>query len=392
MKKYSYVKEFVCASSSCPDTCCKDWDMVIDEPTRKSYESHRELKDLIEQKDSAYIIKRDYNGYCKKYSYGLCSLHRDHGTDLLSDVCHFYPRIYRSVENSYIVSATMSCPEIAKLCLFSNNPFELIEEIEDTRLPTTANDLQALPGQEALAIHQHFLALSKRENTTAEEDLQLISTIINSLNYIDREKWGDALTYLDETSPHLITTPAAYQPLSSYQLLLALVNIISALKKPRINPRLLQTITEIEYLLQVRVNWEKVSVDSENTKLDQSKKLKEIYQAREAEINIILKRWLQGQIVGNFFPFNGLGDNIVDRKKILTVRFATVRLALLALYNLGNPSMNDIIRVIQSLSKHMDHLADPTFSLTLYKEFKWEQEAELQSLILGEKSLEVETA
>ena len=35
----SFYKEFRCVAGKCPDTCCKDWDIVVDESAYKFYES-----------------------------------------------------------------------------------------------------------------------------------------------------------------------------------------------------------------------------------------------------------------------------------------------------------------------------------------------------------------
>ena len=41
MKHYmpDFYKQFKCTADKCPDTCCKDWEIVIDEDTENFYKS-----------------------------------------------------------------------------------------------------------------------------------------------------------------------------------------------------------------------------------------------------------------------------------------------------------------------------------------------------------------
>jgi len=41
----------------------------------------------------------------------------------------------------------------------------------------------------------------------------------------------------------------------------------------------------------------------------------------------------------------------------------------------------ELVRVIQGLSRFLDHLADPTLSIKIYQEVGWLREARLRSLI-----------
>ena len=93
----------------------------------------------------------------------------------------------------------------------------------------------------------------------------------------------------------------------------------------------------------------------------------------------VLKRWLQAQLAMSGFPFGGFGDTLPERTLTLAIRFVTVRLGLMTTGM--PPAPEETLRVVQSLSRFMDHLADPTFSLMAYREAGWEDPARLRALV-----------
>jgi hypothetical protein len=83
------------------------------------------------------------------------------------------------------------------------------------------------------------------------------------------------------------------------------------------------------------------------------------------------------------FPFAGLGTTLEERTTIIGVRFAIVKLALMAEAKTcgGVPDEAAVIRIVQSLSRFLDHLADPTLSLQIFHEAGWVRAARLKALL-----------
>jgi hypothetical protein len=107
------------------------------------------------------------------------------------------------------------------------------------------------------------------------------------------------------------------------------------------------------------------------------------YKPHEAACQPILRRYLQAQMALALFPFAGLGTTLEQRITIIGVRFATIKLALMAeiVRAGGMPAEAEIIRAIYSISRFLDHLADPTLSLSIYQETGWIREARLRALV-----------
>jgi hypothetical protein len=111
-------------------------------------------------------------------------------------------------------------------------------------------------------------------------------------------------------------------------------------------------------------------------------KMTTLWQQHSASLQPSLRRWLQAQLSIAFFPFSGFGDNTSNRIAIIGVRLATLKLALMAELTLHQKVTDEsFTRIVQSLARFMDHLADPTFSLKIYGETEWLKLQRLRGLL-----------
>src|SRR5687768_14752127 len=135
----AFVARFSCLGDKCEDTCCKSWNMQVDDAMVERYRQQApELLDAVTTgHDGGHIMRRDEKtDYCVKFDNGLCSIHRDYGSDFLGDACHFYPRVTRRLGDKAVMTAALSCPEVARLSLFTDDAFLLGEGLA-ARLPAT---------------------------------------------------------------------------------------------------------------------------------------------------------------------------------------------------------------------------------------------------------------
>ena len=102
----SYYKSFVCIADNCPDSCCHEWDVEVDEATAACYRAMEgELgadlrKDLYEEDGRTYLRNRD--GRCPMWrADGLCRIQAELGHDALSNVCRQFPRLTRTMGISW---------------------------------------------------------------------------------------------------------------------------------------------------------------------------------------------------------------------------------------------------------------------------------------------------
>lgn len=380
------VSEFICTADKCVDTCCKHWSMQINSDMLELYKKDApELLAAVEQDaDGSFIMRKDkQTSYCVKFDDGKCGIQISHGEKFLGDACYFYPRITRAVGDSNIMSATMSCPEIARIALYGEQPFAL-EETEFSRLPQEIKNVlpDVLSPEDALSIHAVFIAATQDESASAERIFFRINSVSRSLQRLEKKDWARAVSMYFRLADESLPSPETNIN-DPFNLLHSLCGLVVASKKS-VSPRLQQTISEIEQALHVTLDWKNILINTSDESLVAYNNLHKLWQNEMQEVYApLLKRWLAAQLSSAFYPFSGLGNTLSARATIIGVRLAILRLALASAYgiNKGILYQDDVVRVVQSLSRFLEHLANPSFSLEIYGETGWDRESRMLGLL-----------
>lgn len=385
----AFLTRFACLGDTCEDTCCKSWDMQVDDATLSRYQQKAPelLTAVTEGQNSGHIMRRDpQSNFCVKFTDGLCGIHRDYGSDFLGDACHFYPRVTRRLSNAVVMTAVMSCPEITRLALFADDAFVLNGGAVD-RLPETLKDYapDGMEVADALAVHQAFLAAALDDTYPAAHNMARIISVAHSLAAFDSASWAMAVPfYLKSAHERLITAESS--DVDPFNLLHALMGIVSAVGAQN-RQRLLDTIEDMEKALHVELDWVGVGIRVTEDSVAAFAEMEDRWNGQyAAHYEPILRRWIAMQLSLALFPFAGFGKTAQDRVMIIGVRFATLRLALICACHIAGRAVDDAhtVRIIQSLSRALDHLADPELSLKIYEEPGWLRQARLRAL-MGDK-------
>lgn len=139
-----YFKEFQCIGGSCEDNCCVGWDVEIDKNTfhryrrekdpelarlfRRSIHENEEASD--EAIDYAIVTLEEHNRCPFLNEQNLCKIQAKLGHDALSNVCATFPRFTNQVDGVLEYSATVSCPEAARLILRNKDGIRFLEETQ----------------------------------------------------------------------------------------------------------------------------------------------------------------------------------------------------------------------------------------------------------------------
>ncbi len=380
------VSQFSCLGDKCEDTCCKGWSMQVDDATLARYRAEKpELLAAVEPDEGAasWIMRKDeQSGYCVKLEGGLCGIHKDYGEKFLGDACHFYPRVTRSLGDTTVMTATPSCPEIVRLMLAGEDMLAL-EPGDATRLPQTLKNYlpEDMSSDDALAAHRAFVNACADQSVTPERILLRAASASRSLELIAKKSWGQAAAFYIPNADARIPAAESNQA-DPFNLLHALSGLIVASRK-KMPPRLLQTVGDMERALAVKLDWEQVLIHTDDTSVAAYARLKKNWEQVRAQYDEPLRRYLAMQFSLALFPFAGLGANLSERITIIGVRLATVRLALMCSCAIEeiSPQSDTVVRVIQSLSRFMDHLGNPGFSLQIYAETGWTRESRLCGLL-----------
>ncbi len=384
IRQTSYVADFECLGADCADTCCKGWGMQLDVHTKEKYADKPDLMEAVSTGEAEWIMKRDpETDYCVKFDNGLCGIQAKYGEEYLGDACNFFPRITRHMGEQMIMTASLSCPEIARLALFTDNDTNWKESTID-RLPASLVDytIAEIGAEGGVNIHQAFIEACLVNNTNAERLLSRFLSVVHSLRMLDMNTWEAAVPFYLKTAD-LRLLPAEHSPNDPFNLLYALVGLVDA-SRPTPRPRLERTIKEMEIALDASFVKDPLRIQTSDNSYPAWHNMERRWRREWApELDIVLKRWLRAELSTNFFPFAGLGSSMVERCILIAVRFATVRLAIQSccVIHDGIPPEAEIIRVIQSLARFLGHLADPTLSLKIYEETGWTKEARLRALV-----------
>ena len=118
----SYYERFRCLASSCPDSCCKEWDVEVDEASAVYYRTLSgplgdRLRAVLKDTENGTVILQE-NCRCPMWREdGLCRIQAQLGEQALCRVCRDFPRISHDYGDFIELGLELSCPEAARLIL-----------------------------------------------------------------------------------------------------------------------------------------------------------------------------------------------------------------------------------------------------------------------------------
>jgi lysine-N-methylase len=334
-KHFRYVADFSCIADKCPDTCCSGWRITV-EPLQKSLYSQKapELLEYVLIDDNGDHMKMQ-SGQCSQLNHGLCYIHSNYGEDFLSDTCYFYPKKVVGLGKTTLVSAETSCPEIARLILTNDAPFELIDKpISRTPRDSIFYDLDERKEKQSLSVMSRFLDLAENKDVSAEYVMTRIIHIAQHLDLHPTHRW---LEIIDSLSMEDI------------------VYSVGADSNTDINP-----MDIVDCLKQLCTNtsekWQRL--------------IETIEHASRAEyffhkdINHAIKRFIGADMIRRMFPYGsekGLEQTVSEKAMISIILACFFREAIYARCTMQQtpPNQDTMISIFQTISKEINHLLFP---------------------------------
>ena len=123
VRKPAYYSEFRCLAGDCPDSCCHQWTVQIDEESRERYrnldgELGEALRGALTEEDGDTVLRNTPDGRCPMWRRdGLCRIQAELGESALSLVCREFPRLTHDYGTFTEKGLELSCPEAARLIL-----------------------------------------------------------------------------------------------------------------------------------------------------------------------------------------------------------------------------------------------------------------------------------
>lgn len=223
--KPEYYDEFKCLMGACHDTCCRDWEIVIDDASMKRFlKMPGAIGEKVRQSirtaaDGSNVFAARNKNCALLASDGRCSLQLQAGEDALSDICRSFPRHMEEYDSEREYTIDPACEEAARIILTtSKNKIitcedDLIEESDyddfDYFLYSTLNMLR-----------ENLLDRTYRYLEPGADSVPEVSVLSNSLLSLGKT-WQDQIdsdrVFEIDTSAEIVTsaeTSADSHPLS----------------------------------------------------------------------------------------------------------------------------------------------------------------------------------
>ena len=171
--KPDYFDRFTCLAAACPDSCCKEWDVLVDPKAAACYRDlpgalGQRLRQVLTEEDGEVYMTIE-NGRCPMWREdGLCRIQAELGHDALCKTCRDFPRLTHDYGTFTELGLELSCPEAARLILCCpSSPFPLPENPE-------CEDYDQADMQLLLQTRLEALALLDRKDLTIPQMLSLL--------------------------------------------------------------------------------------------------------------------------------------------------------------------------------------------------------------------------
>lgn len=369
MQTLSLLQQFTCLGSACADNCCNSWAVKIDPPTLTKWQCEApDLLSLATEREGIgkVIAMTGEKGCCPKLEQGICTIHRDHGEAFLTDPCALYPRITRALGATTLQTATLSCPEIARLALFEETPFAWVET-PSGRMPSSLKHYLPAGMEETSALEyaRAIVEVAGRDALSSSSILSHMLAFAHAHNTAPLHKWPTLLApALPTPQPH------------PHDALFLLILLTTLVQTAGITPseRLSQLVRIIERVLHVQVQWKAATVDIAADTPSQIKALEHVWQTECAEyLDPLLKRIIQAQYSSTLYPFAGLGETPFEKAVWIAVTFAAMRLSLMCVCKAvgGLPTEEEAIHAIQPLARVFDHVGNMSLVKPMLQETGW---------------------
>ena len=131
-----YYHHFRCIAGQCPDSCCKEWAVDVDEKAAAYYRNLSgalgdRLREVLTDDNTMTIV----DGRCPMWQQdGLCRIHAELGHDALCRTCRDFPRIRHEFDEFTELGMELSCPEAARLILTTDWDMPICKDVQDPDL------------------------------------------------------------------------------------------------------------------------------------------------------------------------------------------------------------------------------------------------------------------
>lgn len=373
-----YMQSFKCIASACPDSCCIGWRVPLDEQTFKRYKESKAspLKGEFEK----YIKKNRSNQTSQNFGkivmqkdgrcpfldeQNLCRIQKLHGEEYLSNTCYFYPRTINLVNGVFEMSATLSCPVVAKSVLLEQGGIDFVVTSFDISPRFTVNHvIDQNDIKTRNSVKKHFwdirtfcIQLLKTREISFWDRLLILGFFIQKLNELasSSEHKDEALNLIERYTRY-IENSYFLEELSKVP---ASYNLQLKLSKEIADMRFSAGLPNQKYLDFFKKFLQGLGIkqDADNSQILQNyeRAYNEYFVPFFNEHQYIFENYAVNHVFKNLFPFDC--DSPFESYMLFCTHLATIKLLLVGLcsYYKFDFTEDMAVDLIQSFSKAVEH-------------------------------------
>ena len=146
---------FACKAQFCRHSCCRGWEIDVDEDTAALYETlpgplGEELRAALGSGDGERCFRLRADGRCPFLrDNGLCRVILTYGEDALCDICALHPRFFEEFGGFTLAGLGLSCERSCELLLAGEGPLRFLveDEARALTLPELLRRMGYAPGE-----------------------------------------------------------------------------------------------------------------------------------------------------------------------------------------------------------------------------------------------------
>ena len=190
-----FYKNFLCKADKCKHSCCKGWEIDIDEETAGKYlamtgELGAEIRQNIGKNEDSYFFKLTEDERCPfLQKNGLCKIILNIGEENICEICTMHPRFFTMIDDVELCGVGLSCEKTCELLLGDEK--DLVFYIEDTEEEVSFSEVLAVIGLNLPNEMQEFSLAVNAEN------INKVLEIMAKTEPID-ENWSKELSIMQD--------------------------------------------------------------------------------------------------------------------------------------------------------------------------------------------------